>query len=394
MLLVCYTEHRMSLSQRRGAENAVRVRLVFVRKKVCFLPSPLIDALITNHDLPDRDWVFLLQQGDPDLAQLADQTRRAVYGDRVFIRGLIEFTNICKNDCLYCGIRRSNAAVTRYRLEDEQILSCCEKGYLLGFRTFVFQGGEDAFWTDDRLCRLVSRVKETYPDCAVTLSVGERSRESYRLLRRAGADRYLLRHETADDGHYHRLHPSEMDPQNRKRCLWDLKELGYQVGAGMMIGSPFQTADNLIADFRFLWKLQPDMIGVGPFIHAPNTPFAGFPDGSVALTLRVLSILRLLFPKALLPATTALGTLSPEGQMDGLRVGANVLMPNLSPPLAKKNYSLYENKLAGGTEEAKNLALLKKRVAAAGYRIVTDVGHAASAESKKNPPAGLQEDRN
>ena len=346
------------------------------------MPSDLLLRLQRDRDLPDRDWTTLLREGAPNLAALADQKRRAVYGNKVFIRGLIEFTNICKNDCLYCGIRRSNGTVTRYRLEEGQILSCCQKGYELGFRTFVLQGGENAFWTDEKLCALVSRIKSAHPDCAVTLSVGERSRESYRALQNAGADRYLLRHETADNAHYRRLHPPSMDPENRKRCLWDLKELGYQVGAGMMVGAPFQTVENLIADLRFLRELAPEMIGVGPFIHAPGTPLASYPDGSVALTLRLLSILRLLFPRVLLPATTALGTLSPEGQMDGLRAGANVLMPNLSPPLAKENYMLYENKRTEGTEEGKNLALLKKKVAAAGYRIVTDIGNAAGWEEK------------
>ena len=338
----------------------------------------LTDTLQKEKNLDDAGFRSLLTQtgeADAELFARADQVRRAVYGDAVYIRGLIEFTNICKNDCYYCGIRRSNRLAVRYRLTKEQVLACCRQGYDLGFRTFVLQGGEDPYFTDAVLCDWVESIKNQHPDCAVTLSVGERSRESYRALYLAGADRYLLRHETATAAHYGQLHPPEMQCENRRRCLYDLKEIGFQVGAGMMVGSPYQTTEHLLADLRFLQQLQPDMIGIGPFIHHKDTPFAHCPDGSVTLTLRLLAILRLLFPYVLLPATTALGTLAENGRERGLQAGANVVMPNLSPPDAREKYMLYQNKLHTGAESAEQLDRLKQAVQTAGYRVVTDVGH-------------------
>lgn len=309
-----------------------------------------------------------------EAAALADEARRAVYGDAVFIRGLIEISNICKNDCYYCGIRCGNAACRRYRLTDEEILSCCEQGYALGFRTFVLQGGEDPAFSDERLCLLLTAIKRAHPDAAVTLSLGERSRESYEKLKAAGADRYLLRHETADREHYGRLHPAAMSYDERFRCLRDLRECGFQVGAGFMVGSPYQTTDTLAEDLRFIQDFRPEMCGIGPFIPHRDTPFRDFPSGSVDLTCYLLSLIRLLHPTVLLPATTALGTAATDGRERGIRAGANVVMPNLSPEVAKTNYQLYNNKLSTGAESAAEVDALRARMAAIGYTVVTDRG--------------------
>lgn len=308
------------------------------------------------------------------LAAAADRVRRQIYGTEVYIRGLIEFTNYCKNNCYYCGIRLGNTDAVRYRLTQEEILACCSKGYRLGFRTFVLQGGEDLSYTDAHICDIVHEIRTKYPDCAITLSIGEKPRASYQAYYDAGADRYLLRHETATDAHYGLLHPPELTLSNRKRCLYDLKDIGYQVGAGFMVGSPYQTTEHLIADLRFLQKLQPDMIGIGPYISHACTPFASQPNGSLILTLRLLSILRLMLPYALLPATTALGTIHPQGRILGLCAGANVIMPNLSPKDVRKFYELYENKIHTGEEAAECHKQLEESVRQAGYTIVTGRG--------------------
>lgn len=336
----------------------------------------LINKLAKTHDLTDGELISLIEDGSSDaaLAAAADKVRREVYGDEVFLRGLIEFTNFCKNDCYYCGIRCSNRETERYRLTPEQILACCEEGYALGYRTFVLQGGEDPYFTDERVCEVVSVITKRFPDCAVTLSIGEKSYESYKAFREAGARRYLLRHETADFTHYGRLHPPALSAENRQRCLFDLKALGYQVGSGFMVGSPYQTTENIVADIRFLQRLDPDMIGIGPFITHKQTPFADFESGSLELTLRLLSILRLMFPHVLLPATTALGTISPVGRELGLKAGANVIMPNLSPVNVRELYQLYDNKICLGEEAAQCRGCLERRAESVGYRIVTDVG--------------------
>lgn len=328
-------------------------------------------------NLSDEELLKLLSTNeyDSELHTLADEVRREIYGEDVYIRGLIEISNYCKNDCYYCGIRRGNKSAVRYRLTKDDILVCCEEGYKLGFRTFVMQGGEDPYYTDDVMCGIVSAVRERYSDCAITLSLGERSYESYLALYNAGANRYLLRHETANAEHYGKLHPQSMNLQNRKDCLFNLKEIGYQVGSGFMVGSPYQTTDNLVEDLRFLQKLSPDMIGIGPYVTHAQTPFASFENGSVELTLRLLSVLRLMFPYVLLPSTTALGTLHPQGRELGLKAGANVVMPNLSPVKVRKLYELYENKICTGEEAAQCRGCLEKRVEAAGYKIVTDIGN-------------------
>lgn len=337
----------------------------------------LVGKLAEKRDLSDSELKFLIENEEATalLGEAADKVRREVYGDMVFIRGLIEMTNFCRNNCLYCGIRRGNTEAVRYRLSEEEIMECCRDGYALGFRTFVLQGGEDLYFNDERMCGIVSSIRKAYPDVAITLSLGERTRESYQALFDAGANRYLLRHETATEEHYRALHPAELSLANRKRCLLDLKEIGYQVGSGFMVGSPFQTTECLIADLRFLQELDPDMIGIGPFIPHEKTPFADKKQGGLTLTLRMLSILRLMFPHALLPSTTALGTIDPNGRELGLKAGANVVMPNLSPASVRRLYDLYENKISSGEESAQCREMLEKRVINAGYRVVTNIGN-------------------
>ena len=343
----------------------------------------LTEKLIRDHTLAREEYARLLEaSGDPEvrsrLSREAVRLRKLYYGDKVFTRGLIEFTNYCKNNCYYCGIRCQNPHAKRYRLSREEILDCCENGYELGFRTFVLQGGEDPFFTDERMTEIIREIKTRYPDCALTLSIGERSFESYRRFRVAGADRYLLRHETADEAHYRKLHPENLTLANRKRCLRDLKALGYQVGAGFMVGSPGQTSAELAEDLCFLEELQPEMVGIGPFIPHHETPFAEAEAGSVDLTLFLLSVIRILLPKVLLPATTALGTLDPRGREKGLLAGANVVMPNLSPVKNRKQYDLYDNKICTGEEAAECRECLAHRVESVGYRLVTERGDAVS----------------
>ena len=308
------------------------------------------------------------------LEESARETAQSIYGNKVYIRGLIEFTNYCKNDCLYCGIRRSNRNAERYRLSEEQILACCATGYELGFRTFVLQGGEDPYYTDERICTLVRQMKKEYSDCAVTLSIGEKERASYQAYFDAGADRYLLRHETANEAHYQKLHPAEMSYKNRIRCLRDLKEIGYQTGCGFMVGSPYQTIETLYEDLMFIKELQPQMVGIGPFIPQKDTPFGGKQAGTLSMTLRLLSIIRLLHPHVLLPATTALGTIHPKGREKGILAGANVVMPNLSPVDVRDKYKLYDNKICTGDEAAECRYCMQRRMESIGYEVVTDRG--------------------
>lgn len=340
--------------------------------------SQYIDKLAAEHQLEIEEYEALLRERTPEhaaaLAQLARETAQSIYGNKVFIRGLVEISNICKNNCLYCGIRRSNRGCERYRLSAEDILACADEGYALGFRTIVMQGGEDGFFTDERMCQIIQALKASHPDIAVTLSLGERSRESYQRLFDAGADRYLLRHETASQEHYRQLHPPEMSFDHRMACLRNLREIGYQTGCGFMVGSPHQTVEHLARDLKFIEQFQPEMCGIGPFIPHKDTPFRDEPAGSVELTCYLLSILRLIRPNLLLPATTALGSIDPTGREKGILSGANVVMPNLSPQDVRGKYTLYNNKLSSGPEAAQNLNELKKRIAAIGYKIVEDRG--------------------
>ena len=340
--------------------------------------SALSEKLERTHSLTEEEYAFLIdhrsEEAAAGLAARAAAVRKKIYGSTVYIRGLIEISNICKNDCLYCGIRRSNRNCERYRLSPEEIISCAEEGHRLGFRTFVLQGGEDGFFTDDILCGIVSRLKQQFPDSAVTLSMGERTRESYQRLFDAGADRYLLRHETADPEHYRKLHPQEMSWENRMRCLRWLMEIGYQVGAGFMVGSPYQTSRELAKDLKFIETFHPHMCGIGPFIPHHDTPFADRPQGTLELTCFLLSIIRLIWPPVLLPATTALGTIDPKGREKGIEAGANVIMPNLSPVRVRKQYELYDGKICTGEESAQCRGCLESRMQAIGYRIVSDRG--------------------
>ena len=333
----------------------------------------LVDELKIEQILPEEQLKELLSDWSPEeeeyLYEQARQVRESVYGKDVYLRGLIEFSNYCRNDCYYCGIRRSNAHAERYRLTKEQILDCCSQGYDLGFRTFVLQGGEDGYFTDDRICSIVSEIKKRYPDCAVTLSIGEKSYESYKAFYDAGADRYLLRHETANCEHYRMLHPLPLSGENRKQCLWNLKEIGYQVGCGMMVGSPGQKPEYIVEDLLFMHELQPHMIGIGPFIAHKDTPFADQTSGTLDDTLHLLGILRLMFHHALIPATTALGTIHPLGREKGILAGANVVMPNLSPVQVRGKYLLYDGKICTGDEAAECRMCMQRRIEKVGYQV-------------------------
>jgi biotin synthase len=319
----------------------------------------------------DKALLHYIRTEDPleteALFAAARKVRSAHYGQDVYFRGLIEFSNYCRNNCYYCGIRGQNPRVERYRLSPEEILGCCRLGDLLGYRTFVLQSGEDPWFTDDRIVELVEAVRREFPEHAITLSIGERSRAGYERFFRAGANRYLLRHETASEEHYRRLHPPELSLGERKRCLWDLKDIGYQVGAGFMVGTPFQTPENLLEDLRFLEELEPHMVGIGPFLPQEDTPFGNYPPGSFEQTLRMVALTRLLLPRALIPATTALGTISPLGREKGLMAGANVVMPNLSPRDVRKLYALYDNKICTGDEAAECRLCMEGRIRNFGF---------------------------
>ena len=341
----------------------------------------IAQKLVRTHSLTIAGYERLIEGFSTEIAQYlkaeAVRVRKSVYGNSVFIRGLVEISNICKNNCLYCGIRGGNENCQRYRLTPDEIMQCCIEGYALGFRTFVLQGGEDGFYTDEILCDLIKNIKESFPDCAVTLSLGERSRESYQRLFDAGADRYLLRHEAADKELYEKLHPENMSFENRMECLGNLKEIGYQVGCGFMVGAPYQTAEHIAKDLKFIEEFKPDMCGIGPFIPHKDTIFKNEKAGSADLTCYLLSIIRLVHPNILLPATTALGTVSDDGRERGILSGANVVMPNLSPESARKKYELYNNKLNTGMENAFHINDLKKKMESIGYEIVVTKGNVA-----------------
>ncbi len=338
----------------------------------------IVNKLADNGILSKDELISLLEcddiQTNEYLRECAVKKRKEVFSNHVYTRGLIEISNICKNDCYYCGIRKSNKNCSRYRLKKDDILTCCETGYALGFRTFVLQGGEDGYYTDEIMCDIVSSIKNLYPDCAVTLSLGEKTKENYKRLYDAGADRYLLRHETADSEHYSKLHPSELTLSNRIECLKNLKEIGFQTGCGFMVGSPHQTIQNIADDLLFIANFKPQMVGVGPFIPHKDTPFRNEKAGDANLTCKILSIIRLMLPNVLLPATTALGSLENDGREKGILWGANVVMPNLSPENVRDKYMLYNNKLSSGAEAAESLTLLKESMKKIGYEIVVSRG--------------------
>lgn len=337
-----------------------------------------IDKLEETGELTEEEFVLLLKGRTRELEEYAAKKARtiadSIYGKDIYIRGLIEFTNYCKNDCYYCGIQRSNKNALRYRLTEEEILQCCAEGYQLGFRTFVLQGGEDPYYTDERVVELVKKIKKEYPDCALTLSIGEKPYESYEKFYKAGADRYLLRHETADLEHYGKLHPEEMSQKNRMECLRNLKQIGFQTGCGFMVGSPFQTVESIAKDFVFIHQLKPDMVGIGPFIPHKDTRFAKEQEGTLEDTLFYLSLIRIMEKNVLLPATTALATIHPRGRELGILAGANVVMPNLSPKSVREKYALYDGKVCTGEEAAECRGCLEKRVESVGYHIVVSKG--------------------
>ena len=334
----------------------------------------LIDRLHKEHTLTRGEFITLIKERDEEnasyLASLAREEAVKIYGNGVFPRGLVEFTNYCKNNCYYCGIQGSNQHANRYRLSKDEILSACENGYQLGYRSFVLQGGEDPHYSDDVMVPIVSEIRKRYQDCAITLSLGERSKESYQKLYDAGADRYLLRHEAATPELYQKLHPESLSLENRIQCLWNLKEIGYAVGTGFMVGAPYQTVENLVDDLLFIQKLDPQMVGIGPFVPHHDTKFKDYPSGTVELTTYLTSILRLMNPHLLLPATTALGTIDPRGREKGILAGANVVMPNLSPVAVRKDYSLYDNKICTGEEAAECAGCLGRRLASIDYELV------------------------
>lgn len=338
----------------------------------------LINKLKEERKLRLEEYKQLIEGYHPKIAEYAAseavKVKQKIYGNKVFIRGLIEISNICKNDCYYCGIRKSNVNCERYRLGKEEILQCCAEGYELGFRTFVMQGGEDGYFTDEVLSGIIREIKMGFPDCAVTLSMGERSKESYRKLYEAGTDRYLLRHETAEKKHYDSLHPSNMSYENRMQCLKDLKKIGYQTGCGFMVGSPGQTTEFLAKELKFIEEFQPDMCGIGPFIPHKDTMFKNEKAGSVEMTCYLLSLIRFIYPPVLLPATTALGTLDSQGREKGILAGANVVMPNLSPLSARKKYELYNNKIYTGQESAQGLKELILRMKSISHEVVYERG--------------------
>lgn len=345
-----------------------------------------LELLEKRRTLPDDEFKVLLDTFTEEDLQFAmkraKEIRESIFGNEVFIRGLIELTSYCVCDCLYCGIRRGNRTAERYRLSKEEVLSCCKTGYELGFRTFVIQGGEDPYYTDEVMTDIVSSIRKEYEDCAITLSLGERTKESYKRLYEAGADRYLLRHETADEEHYGKLHPKGEQLQIRMKHLWDIKEIGYQVGTGFMVGSPFQNSSTLVKDLRFLRELNPEMVGIGPFVPHHESIFRDYDHGSLELTLMLLSIIRLMMPDALIPSTTSLGTIHPKGRDLGMQAGANVVMPNLSPTEVRKKYLLYDNKAFTGCEAAESLGLLEKSMESIGYQVVVHRGDSRRAKER------------
>lgn len=335
----------------------------------------LVELLASGKELDATDLGQLLRSAATDqnvlnlLRQNAVRTARKQFGLGIYIRGLIELSSYCYCDCLYCGLRRSNRSAERYRLSIDEVMECCKEGYKLGFRTFVLQGGEDGTHSDEWLEELVCRIRSRYEDVAITLSLGERGEASYLRLKRAGANRYLLRHEAANEALYESLHPKGRGLQHRLSCLEALKRCGYQTGMGMMIGVKGQTIEHLVEDLLLIRKMQPEMVGIGPFLPHHATPLGNEPAGDLQLTLATIAIVRLMLPHALIPSTTALATLTPRGRLEGILSGANVVMPNLSPSDVRAKYAIYENKASWGKEAAEGLAALESELQSIGYHI-------------------------
>ncbi len=346
----------------------------------------LIDKLNKEKTLSKQEWITLIGSYTEDdcnyAISLATEIVKKIYGSKIFMRGLIEISNYCKNDCYYCGIRCGNKNAARYRLSKEDILMCADEGYVLGFRTFVLQGGEDLHYTDEIMCDIIKTLKKKYPDCAVTLSLGEKTKETYKKYFDAGADRYLLRHETANGDHYAKLHPEKMSPATRKECLFNLKNIGFQVGAGFMVGSPYQTVENLAEDMMFLGDFKPHMVGIGPFIPHKDTPFAKESAGDVTLTLFLLALTRIMLPAVLLPSTTALGTAEKDGRIKGILAGANVIMLNLSPQEVKAKYMLYDNKVGTTGQTVNHKKDFEEKLKEIGYEAVIGRGDFYKGETK------------
>ncbi len=370
----------------REGDTPIAADLTFKEESVDGQNAKRIEALRENKALPEKELITLLSTLEKEDEELlyrhAREVREKHYGKDVYLRGLIEFTNHCRNDCRYCGIRRSNRKIERYRLSEEDILKCCDEGEKLGFRTFVLQGGEDVYYTDEKICRIVSKIVKAHPDCAVTLSIGEKSKESYQAYFDAGASRYLLRQETITPEHYAYLHPEELSIENRAKCLKDLKEIGYQVGCGIMVGSPGQTWEHVCADLYYMQRLDADMVGIGPFIPHQDTPFRSAGAGTLEDTLHLLAVIRLMMPEVLLPATTALGTIHPKGREKGILAGANVVMPNLSPTGVRDKYLLYDNKICTGDEAAQCRGCMERRISLTGYQVVISRGDSKKAQSR------------
>lgn len=338
----------------------------------------IIDKLNREKKLESAQWHKLISsfsKEDKEYARnIAQKITEEKFGNKVFFRGIIEFSNICNNDCLYCGIRHSNDKASRYCLTKKEIMLSCKEGYKLGYRTFVLQGGENEFVKSENFINLIRDIKSKYPDCAITLSVGECERKFYEEMYLAGADRYLLRHESADEEHYKKLHPKDMSLKNRIRCLRDLKEIGFQTGCGIMVGSPYQTPETLVKDMEFICEFNPAMVGIGPFIPHKDTPFANFETGSQDLTLFLLSLIRIMNEDILLPATTALGTVDQEGLIKGIQSGCNVIMPNVSPQNVRKKYMLYNEKLGTNFSAKESLEFLKTQMKSINREIVVGRG--------------------
>lgn len=312
-------------------------------------------------DESKNDWLF----------SLADKIRHDNVGDGVHLRGLIEFSNICKRSCKYCGLRAADKFIDRYRISSDEIVSYAEHAVKTGYKTIVLQSGEDEYFTTDRICEIISRIKKL--GAALTLSIGERSFEDYKAFKESGADRYLIRIETTDRNLYKKMHP-HMDFDNRLRCLKDLKTLGYEVGTGCLVGLPEQSIDSLADDILFFKEIDADMVGIGPFIPHPHTPLKDASNGSFILALKVMALTRILLPDINIPATTAMETLNPNGRIIALKSGANVVMPNVTTTEYRAKYEIYPNKICINENPDKCRECISAKIKSIGRTVSTSYG--------------------